>query len=176
MKRLLLAAVLLGLAACGNSASGSNASSLQAVNKGNGVGTALSDSNGKTLYYFTPENGGGIQCTGGCAVNWPPLTVSGNTTPSLPSGFSGTLGTISRPDGSTQLTYNGHPLYDYSGDSSSSDANGQGLSGNWYAVTASLTAGGSGNNSNSNSSPSATMNSGSSGGGGGGGGGGYNYN
>ena len=72
------------------------------------------------LYYWAREKqaGGGIRCTGRCAVVWPPLVVKrGSAVPARLSGIKGRFGTIKRPDGGRQLTYNGLPLYAYHNDS-----------------------------------------------------------
>lgn len=102
--------------------------------------TALADSSGKTLYYFTPDNATSATCSGSCAQLWPPLTASG-----APTGTSlpGALAMISSANGS-QVTYNGHPLYRYSGDQGQSDTKGEGLFGKWYVATTNLAAGSSG--------------------------------
>jgi predicted lipoprotein with Yx(FWY)xxD motif len=97
--------------------------------------TVLADAKGLTLYYFTPDKGGRVTCTGGCAQAWPPLEVSGTAAPAVPSGLSGTLGTVQSPDGRLQLTFNGWPLYTYAGDAAPGDANGRGLNGKWFEVT-----------------------------------------
>ena len=98
------------------------------------LGEVLVDGEGMTLYLFTNDSGGASSCSGGCAETWPPLTVDGE-----PAGGEGVdaakLGTIDRDDGSTQVTYNGHPLYLYQADSAPGDVNGQGVGGVWYAVT-----------------------------------------
>lgn len=101
------------------------------------LGKILADSSGFTLYTFSHDTAGTSACTGTCAVNWPPLTVpSGGTAASLPSGVPGTLGTITRADGSTQVTYNGHPLYYFKGDTTAGTTNGNGLlNGAWKVVT-----------------------------------------
>ena len=102
--------------------------------------TALADSSGKTLYYFTPDSATSATCTGSCAQLWPPLTASGTPTgTSLP----GALTMISSGNGS-QVTYNGHPLYRYSGDQGQSDTKGEGLFGKWYVATTDLAAGSGG--------------------------------
>ena len=78
-------------------------------------------------------------CSGACATNWPPLLTSGKPKASG-SVRKALLGTTKRSDGTTQVTYKGHPLYTYSGDQKAGDTNGQGLSAygaRWYAVTAS---------------------------------------
>lgn len=120
-----------------------------------GVGTALVDDKGFTLYYLKTETSGKIMCTGSCASAWPPVLLpAGTTSATAASGVSGKLGTIQRPDGGTQVTYNGMPLYTFTGDQSPGQANGQGVNG-FFAVTPSGSSGGTG------------------GGGTGGGGGGY---
>jgi predicted lipoprotein with Yx(FWY)xxD motif len=142
-----LAAGALLLAACNNGGSTASAqggdssgstSSGSAVGTAtvDGVGTVLDTSKGLTLYYNTQEAGGKIVCTGSCAQAWPPMTVTGST-PAVPDGVSGTFGTVKRPDGSTQLTFEGFPLYTFSGDSQAGQATGQGLQGVWFAATAS---------------------------------------
>lgn len=101
-----------------------------------GSGSYLVDAKGMTLYLYTKDSAGTSVCTGGCANNWPPLTVSGQ--PSAGTGVTASLlGTITRADGSTQVTYNGHPLYYYKSDSAAGDENGQGVGGVWYVVSAS---------------------------------------
>ena len=99
-----------------------------------GVGTVLDDSKGLTLYHLKTETNGSIQCTGGCASTWLPVVASSGT-PAAPSGVSGTFGTIKRPDGTLQVTFDGMPLYTYTGDSGPGQANGQGVGGVWFAVT-----------------------------------------
>jgi predicted lipoprotein with Yx(FWY)xxD motif len=99
------------------------------------AGTVLVDAQGHTLYHFTPEAHGGISCTGSCASTWPPLMVPAGQQVQAHGSLSGSFATVKRPDGSMQATYNGWPLYRYSGDSSAGTANGQGLFGKWFAVT-----------------------------------------
>ena len=100
---------------------------------------ALVGANGRTLYLFQGDKNGTSACTGACAAAWPPYTVTG--TPQAGSGVNqALLGTIARPDGTTQLTYNGHPLYYFAADTASGSAHGQGLTAfgaEWYAVSAS---------------------------------------
>ena len=106
------------------------------------LGTVLTDpASGKTLYYFTPEKGGTVACTGGCASTWPALLVSG--TPAAPSGVSGMLSTVA-VTGGMELTYNGWPLHTYAGDSAAGQTNGQGIAGKWFAATPGLTTNGNG--------------------------------
>lgn len=93
----------------------------------------LTNAKGLTLYWFAPDTSSASKCSGSCAQYWPP--VFGKATAG--SGVTGTLGTISRPDGTTQATYDGHPLYTYIGDSSRGQDSGNNLDlngGLWHIV------------------------------------------
>ena len=108
------------------------------VNTGtaSGVGTVLVGRTGLTLYELDTEAGGQIMCTGACRSAWPPLLLPAGVASATPGpGVTGTLGTIMRPDGGRQVTYDGRPLYLYSGDQSPGQANGQGIQGVWFAMT-----------------------------------------
>lgn len=98
----------------------------------------LVDSSGRTLYLFEKDTGGKSLCTGGCASAWPPLLTKGKV--QAGTGISTSLlGTINRGNGDMQATYNGHPLYTFSGDSRPGQTNGEGLTAfgaRWYAVSA----------------------------------------
>ena len=99
-------------------------------------GVVLASSNGRTLYHLTAEKRGKIGCTGGCAKAWPPLTVKQGSKPTAGSGVKqAKLGTIKRPDGTIQVTYNGYALYRYGDDKKKGDAKGEGESGVWFAVS-----------------------------------------
>lgn len=89
------------------------------------------DSAGLTLYEFQKDtaNSGTSACTGGCATNWPPLTVPAGTTPTGGEGVDG-LGVITRDDGSMQVTYDGMPLYHFATDKAPGDENGKAIP-NW---------------------------------------------
>jgi predicted lipoprotein with Yx(FWY)xxD motif len=89
---------------------------------------------GLTLYHLSTETGGSVQCTGQCSDVWPPLLETSGVLPGEGGGATGTLGTVTRPDGKLQVTYDGMPLYNYSGDSQPGQANGQGIQGVWFAV------------------------------------------
>lgn len=104
------------------------------------LGTVLTNPQGLTLYYFTPEKGGVVACTGGCATTWPPLKAGGAET--KPSSVTGTLGTVALSDGSMQVTYNGWPLHTYAADTAAGQTNGHGVAGKWFAATPGLTANG----------------------------------
>lgn len=102
-----------------------------AVNAQSAKGPFLVGPDGKTLYVYSKDTSSASNCSGGCAQAWPPLTLpSGTSLPSV-AGASGTFATITRSDGSTQVTYKGQPLYSYSGDSKPGDTNGDGVGGVW---------------------------------------------
>jgi predicted lipoprotein with Yx(FWY)xxD motif len=93
----------------------------------------LTDAKGLTLYSFAPDTSTKSACYGSCAAYWPPVTG----TPSAGPGVTGTLGTITRTDGTKQATYDGHPLYTYVGDSAPGSASGNNLNlngGLWHEV------------------------------------------
>jgi len=106
------------------------------------LGTVLVNSKGFTIYHLTTDPKDKSTCTGGCASTWPPVMAASSAEATVP-GMSG-FGTITRPGGGLQLTYNGEPLYTFSGDTSPGQTRGQGLYGTWFAVTTSGTAASSG--------------------------------
>ena len=167
-----LAALALTVSACASSASsapaaGGNTSSAAAAAGGNtvtektiGSQQVVVDSQGMVVYWFVPDTSSKSNCSGSCATYWPP--VKGPLTAG--SGVTGTLATITRSDGSTQATYDGHPLYTYIGDKSAgqNSGNGKNLSGGlWWEMTV------SGSTPAPNTGSTATATSG--------GGGGYGY-
>jgi predicted lipoprotein with Yx(FWY)xxD motif len=96
--------------------------------------TILVNSAGLTLYTLAKDSPGHSTCTGSCASIWPPLTLSSSQgSPVAGPGVSG-LGTLTRPDGTVQVTYQGMPLYTYTGDHAPGDANGEGVGGVWHVV------------------------------------------
>ena len=100
------------------------------------LGKILDNSQGRTLYVFGADTGTKSNCSGACATNWPPLTSAHPTTGTGASASM--LGTTKRSDGTTQVTYNGHPVYTFSGDSSAGDTSGQGINafgGVWYVLS-----------------------------------------
>jgi predicted lipoprotein with Yx(FWY)xxD motif len=103
----------------------------------NKLGKLLVDADGRTVYLFQKDSGTTSACDGACASAWPPVTANG--TPTVVGGATAALvGTITRSDGTSQVTYNGHPLYRYVGDQKAGDTNGQGLNafgGGWFAVS-----------------------------------------
>ena len=90
------------------------------------LGTILVDAKGRTLYLFEKDQGVKSSCYGGCASVWPPLTTSGKPQAG-PGASAALLGTTSRTDGTTEVTYNGHPLYYYVSDTQPGQTSGEGL-------------------------------------------------
>jgi predicted lipoprotein with Yx(FWY)xxD motif len=204
MHTLSLAAVLLvpaAVAGCGSGGSyGSGGSSPMAAvspasatlasSKANlavrktSLGKVLVDSKGRTLYRFGADTKKNVStCTGACAQNWPP--AASPRKPKAGAGVSAKrLKVITRSDGTRQLSYAGHPLYRFAGDSKPGDVNGQNVDafgGVWNVVAPSgKPVGGSGTGASSPSPapttppyPTPSYPKAGSGGGGGGGYGGY---
>jgi len=133
------ALVLLGVALAGASSAASSASSAPAGTAAGlkttviGGATVLTNARGFTLYSFAPDTPAASKCYGSCAAYWPPVTGTAAASPGLP----GRIGTITRTGGVRQLTYNGHPLYTYIGDSAPGQAKGNNLNlngGLWHEV------------------------------------------
>jgi predicted lipoprotein with Yx(FWY)xxD motif len=101
------------------------------------LGTFLADRSGRTLYLFLADTSTNSTCYDQCAQYWPPLLTSG--APTVGGGADdGKLGTTQRKDGSTQVTYNGHPLYYFLQDKAAGDTTGQGSSNfgaKWWVVS-----------------------------------------
>jgi predicted lipoprotein with Yx(FWY)xxD motif/transcriptional regulator with XRE-family HTH domain len=140
----LLLILALVLAACGSSSNdngggggSSTAKAIVASAQKAKVGRVVVDAQGRTLYRFTAEAQGRPVCTGACASTWLPAIVGSA------SGLPAHVATVKRDDGKLQLTYDGHPLYRYAGDTSTADANGQGVGGQWFVVKPSGTSNGS---------------------------------
>jgi len=132
----VVALVLLGVAAgtAGSSSTVASGNSLKVVQIG-GAGV-LANAKGFTLYWFAPDTSTKSVCNGSCAAYWPPVKGPVTAGPGIP----GKLGTIKRADGSTQATYDGHPLYTYVGDAAPGQARGNNLNlngGLWHEVTTS---------------------------------------
>jgi predicted lipoprotein with Yx(FWY)xxD motif len=92
-----------------------------------------------TLYKLSADSAGTSVCTGTCASVWPPLTVPAGTTPKGGPGASAAFGTITRADGTVQVTYAGHPVYTFSGDSSAGATSGNNImsfGGTWTVLSA----------------------------------------
>ncbi|MFF2731232.1 hypothetical protein ACFVS9_25410 [Streptomyces sp. NPDC058008] len=143
---LLLAAVLTGCSGStsgeGNgptssSASPSAAATVDTKSAGK-LGSILVDDKGRTLYLFLADTKDKSNCTGACAKAWPPLLTKG--TAGVGSGVDkAMLGMTKRSGGDEQVTYNGHPLYYYAGDTKPGQTNGQALNqfgAEWYVLDA----------------------------------------
>jgi predicted lipoprotein with Yx(FWY)xxD motif len=153
----------LVLAACGGSSYGSSGSSSTAAapssstaaapssapagtpvvsTKKTALGTFLSDGQGRALYLWNADKGTMSTCSGECAQDWPPLTTK--TTPKAAGGVkSSLLGTTKRADGSREVTYAGHPLYYFEGDTGPGQTTGQGsgaFGAPWWVVSPAGTA------------------------------------
>jgi predicted lipoprotein with Yx(FWY)xxD motif len=140
-------AVTVGIAACGSDdeTTSASAGSTQASGSSGDVAVADSDlgqilvgSDGMTIYLFEKDTSADAStCSGACAQAWPPVTANGPV-----AGGDGVeaskLTTLKRDDGSSQIAYNGHPLYYYAGDSAPGDTNGNNVDqfgAEWYAMT-----------------------------------------
>jgi predicted lipoprotein with Yx(FWY)xxD motif len=136
----------------GGSQQGSGAETVKTASTD--LGTVLVDDQGETLYLFEKDAGSKSTCAGGCAAAWPPVKTEGEPQAGG-SAAAGMLGTSKRSDGTTQVTYAGHPLYRYAGDGAPGDTNGQGLDdfgAKWYALGSNgqaITSGGGGNSASS---------------------------
>jgi predicted lipoprotein with Yx(FWY)xxD motif len=120
-------------AAPSSAASGSAAVIATASSSGN---TFLTDGSGRAVYLWAKDTGDASTCSGACAGAWPPVTTTGAPTASG-SAKASDLGTITRSDGTKQVTYDGHPLYYYAGDSGAGMASGQGsdnFGAKWWLV------------------------------------------
>jgi predicted lipoprotein with Yx(FWY)xxD motif len=158
-------------AAAGGSASASGSTVI--TTGSSSAGTVLTNGSGRAVYLWVMDTGDMSQCSGACAGAWPPVTTTGTVT-AAGSAKPSDLGTITRSDGTKQVTYDGHPLYYFSGDSGAGTASGQGsdsFGAKWWLVApsggdvtasvSSFTASASGSGS-APSAPAATPASGSS--------------
>jgi len=98
--------------------------------------TVLTNAQGMTLYYRTSDTPTSV-CSGGCASAWPP--VLSTSMPTVSTTLPGAFSLLNDANGS-QLAYNGHPLYTYSGDSAPLQANGEGFGNAWFVVPTTLPA------------------------------------
>ena len=99
-------------------------------------GSILADASGRSLYLFTPDELNVSTCTGDCALAWPPLlTVNDPRAEGTVVGVAAWLNTITRPDGSRQVTHNGIPLYYFARDDKPGDTNGQTVGDVWFVVS-----------------------------------------
>lgn len=146
MRSVAVLLMLVAVAGCAGSASQSSA----ATAAGSGakvtimarslpsVGTVLVTSSGYTLYMFQPDNRRAVTCTAVCAATWPPLTLPAGTALVAGPGIKASLlGTDPETSGGRVITYNGWPLYTYTGDVQPGQATGQAIDlngGEWYVL------------------------------------------
>ncbi len=133
----------LVLAGCGQSAAPASPGA-PASNSGQVVqtasssfGTYLADSSGRALYVFAADTPGHSNCTGSCLTYWPAEPAPA-TLPASPAGITATLGVLTRPDGTKELTVDGLPAYTYAADTSPGMTAGQGVNasgGLWWLIS-----------------------------------------
>ena len=125
--------MLFGVAVAGASSPASSAAGTTLKTATIGGSTVLTNAKGFTLYSFGPDTPASSKCYGSCAAYWPPVTG----TAAARSGVPGRVSTINRTDDSEQLTYNGHPLYTYIGDTAPGQARGNNVNlngGLWHEI------------------------------------------
>jgi predicted lipoprotein with Yx(FWY)xxD motif len=144
---LALALTSVAVAACGGSTStGSTRTAAAAASPSQdtvnvvstGQSQILVDSTGRTLYLFEADSGTASNCSDACAAAWPPLLTNGKPTTGA-SARASLIATTKRSDGTSQVTYNGHPLYRFASDTMPGDTTGQAVSGFgalWYVLSA----------------------------------------
>ena len=130
-----LVVAVVSVVAAGAAVAGGHQSATVKIVKTSGYGKVLATSSGMTLYHYTDETRGKVDCKGACAKLWPPLLVKAGTKPTAGAGLTASkLGTLRRPDGGTQVTYNGLGLYRYAPDRKAGDVKGQGLFKVWFVI------------------------------------------
>ena len=144
MRRSAVVLGLVALAGCGSSTEGGDPGS-SSPSEGGAAGAVLRtadsplgqiavDADGRTDYVFDEDTGGTSSCTDTCAALWPPVTA--DTADPAVDGVTADVGTITRDDGTLQVTVEGRPLYTYAGDVDAGDMTGQGVEGVWWVVGA----------------------------------------
>jgi predicted lipoprotein with Yx(FWY)xxD motif len=135
MKKRIMFAILVGALAGGSLAAGAVPATVKTATVGT-LGTVVVSANGRTLYHYTDETKGKVDCVAACAKLWPPLLVRSGAAPRAGTGIAASkLGVLKRPDGTLQVTYGGLGLYLYAGDAKAGQAKGEGLESSWYAVS-----------------------------------------
>ena len=121
--------------AAGSSASASTTGTVITTHAGS-AGAFLTTGSGRTVYLWAKDSMNMSACSGACASAWPPVPATGTLT-ATGGAKASDLGTITRSDGTKQVTYDGHPLYYFVGDSAAGQTNGQGsdnFGANWWLV------------------------------------------
>lgn len=128
----ILIAIILGYSACSKSSDKQEPVTDIQIQTNARFGKILTDSAGRTLYFFSLDANGSSGCTGGCLTVWP---VFYKSNPRLAAGLNTTdFGVITRTDGSSQTTYKGWPLYYYQSDARSGDINGEAINNVWFVA------------------------------------------
>lgn len=113
-----------------------NGAALQlAVRQDATLGSFVAGADGRSLYVFAKDAGGTSACAGDCATNWPPLTVPSAAAATAGAGVTGALATITRADGTVQVTLGGRPLYYFASDTAAGDVKGHGVGGIWFLAS-----------------------------------------
>jgi predicted lipoprotein with Yx(FWY)xxD motif len=149
---LLATVSAVALAACGDDDSGDDGAGATAASGGSetvsvesigDAGDVLVDETGAALYRSDQESSGKVACTGGCTEFWAPVTVAGGGAPTGSAEIEEDLGTVKRPDGNTQVTFDGKPLYSFT-DEGPGEVTGDGFTDafdgttfTWHVMTAS---------------------------------------
>jgi predicted lipoprotein with Yx(FWY)xxD motif len=126
-----------GMYGGGTSSSGPASGAAKVMTASTNLGTILVGQGGRTLYVFDKDTANMSACSGACVAAWPVEVTSGAPTAGSSAVNASMLGSIKRPDGITQVTYNQHPLYYYSGDTGAGQQNGQGLNAfgaKWFVI------------------------------------------
>jgi predicted lipoprotein with Yx(FWY)xxD motif len=162
----LAGALVLILSACGggsdssadSSAPNADASQTVSVDAVDGVGDVLVDTEGAALYAANEEANGMVVCVDSCTTIWDPVTVSDGDKPTADSGLADELGTVQRPEGTQQITFDGRPLYRFAEDPSPGTVTGNGFADTfgsqaftWHVVTPSGVSTSSANSASSSS-------------------------
>jgi predicted lipoprotein with Yx(FWY)xxD motif len=132
-----VASLAVGLTSASASSGRAGAATKVAVSS-SGLGRILVDGRGRTLYLFAKDKHGKSACTGQCAAFWPPLIASSGKAAAAAGAKASLLGTVKRPDGRLQVTYNHHPLYTFVKDTAKGQTNGEGANAfgaAWWAVS-----------------------------------------
>ncbi len=126
-----------GSTAAGTPASSASTTATVIESHAGSAGSFLTNGSGRAVYLWAADSMNKSTCSGACAGAWPPVTTKGSVT-AADGAKAADLGTITRSDGSKQVTYNGHPLYFFAGDSGPGQTNGQGstsFGAKWWLVT-----------------------------------------
>jgi predicted lipoprotein with Yx(FWY)xxD motif len=133
-KRIATASIILTLVAAGAAFAATQTTRTKVTLHSTSKGKVLATSTGRTLYLYTPDGHNKSNCFGSCSAYWPALLTTGK--PLAGMGVKQSLLATAKRGAKLQVTYNGHPLYRYVGDSGPGQITGEGTDGTWYVVTA----------------------------------------